>query len=62
MHCSISDVAARVKDLSSDLLDLPRSLLRLSVVVLNITVKSSVGNFVRVIRMFLFNITVRIRR
>ena len=44
MHCSILDVAARVKDLSSDLLDL----LRLTVV-LNITVKSSVGNFMRVI-------------
>jgi hypothetical protein len=28
MHCSILDVAARVKDLSNDLIDLPVSLLR----------------------------------
>jgi len=54
MHCSILDVAARVKDLSSDLLDLPRSVPRLSVVVLNITVKSSVGILMRfIIRLFL---------
>jgi len=47
VRCSILDVAARVKDLSNDLPDLPKSLMRLRVVVLNITVKSSVGNFMR---------------
>jgi hypothetical protein len=59
MHCSIVDIAALVKDLSNDLLDLPRSLLRLRVVVLNVTVKSSIGNLMRVIIRVLVCLTLR---